>query len=134
MAGNDLLSFSADGARVEITGLRSTLRDLERMGVEAEELRGLMESVANLVADAARPRARRLSGAMAGSIRPGRVKTRAVIRAGRASLPYVGPQHYGWAARNITPNPFLTDALTTRQGAVLAELDAGLARLIEGKK
>ena len=70
---------------------------------------------------------------MAGSIRPGRVKTRAVIRAGRAGVPYAGVQHYGWAARNIKPNPYLTDALATRQAAVLAELDAGLARLINGK-
>lgn len=131
---SETIRFAAEGARVEVTGLRATLRDLQRMGVEAEELRDVMTSVADLVATAARPLARRKSGAMAGSIRPGRVKTRAVIRAGRAALPYAGPQHYGWAARNISPNPFLTDALATRQAAVLAELDSGLTRLIEGKK
>lgn len=126
----DELSFVADGARVEVTGLRAALRDMERMGVEAEELRELMSSIAELVADAANPP--RKSGSLAGTIRPGRVKTRAVIRAGRASVPYAGPIHYGWAARNITPRPFLTDALASRQAAILAELDAGLQRLIEG--
>lgn len=126
----DELSFVADGARVEVTGLRAALRDMERMGVEAEELRELMTSIAELVADAANPP--RKSGSLAGTIRPGRVKTRAVIRAGRASVPYAGPIHYGWAARNITPQPFLTDALASRQAAILAELDAGLQRLIEG--
>ena len=132
MAG-DTLKFSADGARVEITGLRSTIRDLQRMGVEAEELKDLMGSIGDLIADAARPLARRATGTMAGSIRPGRVKTRAVIRAGGARIPYAGVQHYGWAARNITPNPYLTQALQARQAAVFAELDKGLQRLINGK-
>lgn len=129
----DSLSFTADGAKVEITGLRSTLRDMQRMGAEAEELRGLMEQIGELVVSAARPLARRESGAMAGSIRAGRVKTRAVVRAGGARIPYAGVQHYGWARRNISPNPYLTNALVSRQSAVLAALDKGLAGIINGK-
>lgn len=129
----DSLSFTADGAKVEITGLRSTLRDMQRMGAEAEELRGLMEQIGELVVSAARPLARRASGAMAGSIRAGRVKTRAVVRAGGARIPYAGVQHYGWARRNISPNPYLTQALVSRQSAVLAALDKGLADIINRK-
>lgn len=129
----DLLSFTADGARVEITGLRSALRDMQRMGVEAEDLRGLMAGIGELVAGAARPRARRASGRMAASIRPGRNKNRALVRAGGASVPYAGVQHYGWARRNISPNPYLTDALAARQSAVLAAMDAGLQALIDRK-
>lgn len=130
---SDSIRFAADGAQVEITGLRSTLRDMQRMGTEAEELRGLMTQIGEIVVSAARPMARRESGAMAGSIRAGRVKTRAVVRAGGARIPYAGPQHYGWARRNISPNPFLTGALASRQSAVLAALDKGLADLINGK-
>ena len=118
--------------RVQITGLRELLRAAGKAGVSADDMKEAMASVAGLVGDAARPLARRDSGTMAGTIRPGRSKNKAVVRAGTAGVPYAGVQHYGWPAHNITPNPFLTDALTTHQAAVLAELDRQLSRLLAG--
>lgn len=32
------------------------------------------------------------------------------MSAGRASVPYAGPIHYGWPAHGIEANPFVTDA------------------------
>jgi hypothetical protein len=34
----------------------------------------------------------------------------AVVRAGGARLPYGGPIHWGWPARHLAAQPFLTDA------------------------
>lgn len=100
------------------------------MGAEVAELRGLMEEIGMIVVKTAQPIARRVSGTMAGSIRPGRVKTRAVVRAGGARVPYAGVQHYGWRKHNISPNPFLSDALDSRTGDILDKLDSGLAEII----
>lgn len=102
---------------------------MERRGAAARDLSALMGRVGDVVAIAARPLARRKSGRMAGSIRPGRAKLRARVMAGGAALPYVGPQHYGWARRGITPNPFLLDALDRRRSQVLAAFNAELKQL-----
>jgi hypothetical protein len=70
------------------------------------------------------------TGALAGSIRAGRGKTKAVVRAGGAKAPYAGVIHYGWPARNIAPHPFLTDALSRRHEQIYAALEQGIDALL----
>jgi hypothetical protein len=41
------------------------------------------------------------------------------VRAGRTSVPYAGPIHFGWPAHNIEPTPFLYDALDQRRSEVI---------------
>ncbi|MDU5380539.1 HK97 gp10 family phage protein [Cutibacterium avidum] len=118
---------------IRVTGLRSTLRDLQRAGADAEDMKTLMHQLGSIVATAAQPLARHHTGAMASSIRPGRGKTKAVIRAGGARVPYAGVQHYGWPRHHISPNPFLVDAINATRPRVLAQLDKGLVDLI-GKR
>lgn len=117
-------------AGVEVKGLRETIRSLERLGVAASDLKGAMTKIGAIVADAGHDLAPTLTGALAASIRPGRAKNRAVVRAGGASIPYAGVIHYGWPGHNIEPNPFLTDALAAKQAEALTTLDAELRDLI----
>lgn len=121
---------AGDDVRIRITGLRAVLKSAQDAGASADDLKEAMAQVAGLVVDAARPLARRESGDMAASIRAGRAKNRARVLAGSARVPYAGPQHYGWTARGISPNPFLTDALTRKRVEVLAELDRQIGRLL----
>lgn len=124
--------MATDGVRV--TGLREFTRYLERIGVAVEDLAAVMADVGELIASAARPLTRPQSGVLAGSIRPSRTKSRAVVRAGNARTPYAGVQHFGWAARNIAPKLYLYDALDRRRADVLARFDTGINNIINNKK
>ncbi|MBB1482493.1 hypothetical protein H5392_01300 [Tessaracoccus sp. MC1865] len=124
------INFKADGVRISITGLAKTFRALEASGVAAESMRDLMHAIGLIVVSTARPDAPTLSGALAGTIRAGRGKTKAVIRAGRASVPYAGVQHYGWPARNIAAKPFLANAVQSTRAQTFAALDEGIGELL----
>lgn len=114
--------------RVRVRGLSRSLRSLERAGADATDMRDLMQSIGQIVVDAAAPPS--VSGNLAGTIRAGRGKTKAVVRAGGARAPYAGVTHYGWPARNITARPFLTEALQKRRAQVFSALDRGIADLL----
>ena len=127
MAG-DAFEIASGDVRLRVEGLGRTLRALSKAGADAADMRALMHTIGQLVADAAHPP--RVTGRLAGSIRAGNGKTKAVVRAGGARVPYAGVVHYGWPAHRIEPNPFLTEALNDKRAAVLTELDKGLADLI----
>jgi hypothetical protein len=93
---------------VKVEGMRRLRRELKRAGVDLADLREVNLSAARTVAQAAHPPRR--TGALAGSVRPGASRTAGVVRAGGARVPYAGPIHWGWPARNIEAQPFLVDA------------------------
>jgi hypothetical protein len=51
----------------------------------------------------------------------------AIVRAGRAAVPYAGPIHWGWPSRHIKAQPWLYDAAVASQeqwtGVYLAALE-----------
>src|SRR5690625_8028143 len=89
---------AGEDVQFRITGLRETLRAMEQAGADAESMRDLMHAIGLTVVHAASPL--RVTGTLAGTLRAGRGKTKAVVRAGSAAVPYAGPIHYGWPARN----------------------------------
>lgn len=113
---------------VRVDGLREALRAMRDAGADAQDMAELMHQLGTLVVLAANPPVQ--SGALDSTVRAGRGKTKAVVRAGSRRVPYAGVIHYGWPARNIAPNPFLTEALQRQRGAVLAALDRGLGDLL----
>ena len=125
----DDFEIAQGDVRIRVEGLGKTLRAMSKAGADAEDMKDLMHGIGSMVIQAATPPT--VTGTLAGTLRAGRGKTKAVIRAGGARAPYAGVTHYGWPARNITPQPFLTDALQRQQAGVLRELDAGIGRLLE---
>jgi len=115
--------------RIRVSGLRKTVRALEQAGADAQDMRRLMHELGQTVVAAAQPPW--MSGTLAGTIRAGKGKTKAVVRAGGARAPYAGVVHYGWPARSIQPQPFLTAALQAKRAEVLRRLDAGLGDLMK---
>lgn len=55
------------------------------------------------------------SGRLRQTVRASGTNTAGILRAGYASVPYAGPIHWGWPARHITANPFLSDGATDTQ-------------------
>ncbi|MGF6821183.1 hypothetical protein M2317_000069 [Microbacterium sp. ZKA21] len=117
------------GGRIRVEGLRKAIRSLEQAGADAQDMRDLMHALGLIVVNAAAPPRR--SGNLAGTLRAGRGKTKAVVRAGGARAPYAGVIHYGWPARRIAPQPFLSDALQRKRTDVFRALDQGVSQILK---
>lgn len=99
---------------VRVTGAAELRRALKRMGDDLEDLKDIHREAGDLVAGTARGDAPVLTGTLAGDIRAGATKTRAYVSVGRKRIPYAGPIHFGWPARNIQAQPFLYAASDAR--------------------
>lgn len=118
------------GAAVQITGLRETVRRLERLGVDASDLREAFGEISREVVTEAASLAPYVTGSLAGSIRAGNTKNKSIVRAGRASVPYAGVINYGWPARGIAPTEFLTGPANKNPEAKRRRIEQNLDRLI----
>jgi hypothetical protein len=59
------------------------------------------------------------SGALSASLKSAPTQRQGRVRLGSAAVPYAGPIHFGWPARNIRPNPFIYQVLDSRRDEVL---------------
>ena len=101
------------------------------------------QQAAEPVAQRARQLVPRRSGRLAASIRTFKAQRAAQVGAGRASVPYAGPIHWGWPNRRIVfgqltaapspikSQPFLTDALATRRAQVVNIWVKGVDELLD---
>lgn len=116
---------------IRVEGLREVVRDLQKLGTEAKDLKDAFKGIGNLVADEAKSLAPKLSGALAGSIKASNTKNKSDVRAGGAKIPYAGVIHYGWPAHGIEPHSFLTTAAGNKQREVVERLDDELHGIIK---
>lgn len=113
------------GGTVLVEGVAEVSRKLRAAGSDLSEMSELMHRLGNIVISNAR--VPRNSGELAGTLRAGRGKTKAVVRAGyRQRGKHAGVVHYGDPHRGNRAQPFLTDALKRSQGRVVADLTAGI--------
>jgi hypothetical protein len=98
-----------------VEGLRTLRRSLKAAGVSLQDLKDAHAQVAQLVVSAAAPNAPHRTGALAASTRGSGTQSAAIVRAGRASVPYAGPIHWGWPSRHIKAQPWLYDAAVASQ-------------------
>lgn len=107
-------------AAVEVEGAKQLRKALTEMGDEAvADLKSVNLEAAELVAAAARPLVPTRTGKLQGSVRASGTKTRGSVKAGFKKIPYAGPIHFGWPDRNISPQPFLYDAIDRRRDEVM---------------
>lgn len=117
-----------DGVRIE--GLTETVRNLERLGVDVEDLREAFGQISRRIVSEATDGVARLTGTLAGTIRPARTKNKAQVRAGTAGAPYAGVINYGWPARGITGSEFLTRPANDRPEEHARDIEANLQALL----
>lgn len=133
---------------VRVMGQKEFTRALKALGPDAvNEIKRAHLEAARIVERAAKPKApshgavsviagkpywyggpRHASGNMRKTIRSAGTQRGGFVRAGRKSVPYAGPIHFGWPSRPnfdkrwfggpIAPNPFLYDALDERRDEV----------------
>ena len=124
------LVFFANGKTMSGAKFR---QQLEAVGEEANEdlKKANLEGVEQVLAEALR-RVPVRSGKLKATIKGSASKVRGTIRAGtKAKTIYAWPIHFGWAARNITPNPFLYEALDDRRDEVKEAYETQIAAIID---
>lgn len=118
---------------VQVIGLNRFVRQLKQLEPALlDELKGANKDLASSVEGTARGLVPTRSGQLSSSLRSSGTARSGIVRAGRARVPYAGPIHFGWASRNIAPNPFLWTALDRRRSEVEARYLAELER-VSGK-
>lgn len=115
---------------LEVEGLRDTIKSLERIGVDVNDLKDVMADIASEGSQLASSFAPKRSGSLARSIRGNRAKNKAVVTAGKARVPYAGAINYGWPARNIEPSLFMQRADQVLAERVPDMLSEGIDRAI----
>lgn len=119
--------YQNQGIRVE--GLRELNARLRAAGDDTQDMPDLMNRLGNIVIANARPP--RKSGELAGTLRAGRGRTKAVVRAGYARRgAHAGVVHYGNPHTGSRAQPFLVDALRRAQTQVVTELETGIDTIL----
>jgi len=99
-----------EGPIVEVKGIRELRKTMKQAGEDLADLKDAHQAAGNIVVALAQSLAPKRSGALAGTIRASRLASGVAVKAGSAGVPYANPIHWGWPARNIAANPFLSNA------------------------
>jgi len=118
----------ATGVRVE--NLTATVRALQKIGVDVQDLKDVFAGIAAEGARLAVAAAPRRSGKLRATIRGNKAKNKAVVIAGRARVPYAGPINYGWKKRGIKGTMFLQKADSQLSDIAPRMLEDGLQRVM----
>lgn len=100
------------GTGYDIQGGKRLLKTLRAAGVDLEDLKPVNGEAAKIVEQAARSAVPTRTGRLRMTLRSAATKRSGVIRAGNnrknGGVPYANPIHWGWLARGIKPNPWLS--------------------------
>jgi hypothetical protein len=106
----------------EVEGLHKMRRALIKLDDAArDDFKQAGYQAAQIVVNEAKRLVPVRSGKLGKTIRAHKVVSGAKVSAGRTTVPYAGAIHFGWARRNIRPNPFLYDAADNRVNDVMNE-------------
>lgn len=116
---------------IKIEGLRELNRALRKIpgGLDLQ-MKDLHRVSADSVRREALPHVPHVSGRLKRTVRTLASKRRGAVATGRKNVPYAGPIHWGWPARNIRPNPFLVDALERQEKEVELQFLRGVNKII----
>lgn len=122
-----------DRVGFQVEGLNEFVRDVQKIGVEVDDLKDAFAAIADQGAQLASSFAPSLTGRLAADIRGNRAKSKAVITAGRSSIPYAGAINYGWPKRGIAPANFMQRADQVMQTRALQMLEDEINQKIREK-
>lgn len=117
--------------KIEIENLRETQKALKDFSkATREEMKEVHRRAGEIVVEGALRIVPFRTGALAASLKSNPTMRQGRVRVGSATVPYAGAIHFGWAARNIQPNPFIYDVLDQRRQEVFNAYAEGISKLI----
>ena len=118
-------------AAIQVEGGPQLRRAFKKAGQRADDLSAANGRAAEIVERAAEGLVPFVTGLLRDTIRTARnARSSSVLAGGKSGVPYAGPIHFGWRARNIEPQPFLYDALDERRSEVAATYAAEAATIV----
>lgn len=123
-------------AQVRVVGAAQLRRTMRKAGQSLDDLKRANAAAAALVATVARQpgRAPRRTGRLAGTVRGNRAAGRATISAGGFGVQYARPIHWGWRARGIEPQPWISQAAQETEPQWLAMYQQDIERVLDQVK
>lgn len=117
---------------ITVVGLDELRRDLRRVGdVELnDEMKAIHKALAAEIVERAMPKVPQLTGALKGTLRAAGTARDAIGRVGARTAPYATVIHWGWAAHNIKPRPFLQDAAAEIEETVTDRYETAVAKML----
>lgn len=100
----------------QVEGARELRRSLRQAGDDLGDLKDAHREAAEIAANASAALAPERSGRLKHTIRAAGTKTAGILRAGKKSVPYAGPIHWGWPNRNIPADPFMATGAKNSEG------------------
>lgn len=116
---------------VQVNGAAALYKQLRTLGVSAEVLKAANKEIGSKVMRESLNEVPVRSGLLRSTIRMAELQNRVVIRAGRKSVPYANPIHWGWFKRGIKPNPFFSRVLGWNREEILATYKKQMDKLIK---
>ena len=117
---------------IKVKGLRSSLKALQAIGVDAKDIKSAGNEAGEIVAREARNLAPVRTGALRNTIRTSKALNKVSVSAGNnGRVPYANPIHWGWFKRNIKPQPFFVKALGITRDEVYQNYYRSIDRLIQ---
>lgn len=116
---------------IKVVGLKSSLKALQAIGVEAADIKTAGNEAGEIVAREARNLVPVRSGRLRNTIRTSKALNKVSVSAGNnGKVPYANPIHWGWFKRNIKPQPFFVKALGITRDEVYQNYYRSIDRLI----
>jgi hypothetical protein len=122
------------GAAVQVEGLDNLVKTLRKAGADINELKDASKKAGDIVVSASAARAPRRTGRMAGNIRSSRLAKGVRVSVGGASLRYPPVIHWGYPARNLVGQPFMTDAAKATEPIWVAGYLADIQKIVDKVK
>jgi hypothetical protein len=117
---------------IKVKGLRSSIKALQAIGVDAKDIKSAGNDAGEIVAREARNLVPVRSGRLRNTIRTSKALNKVTVSAGNnGKVPYANPIHWGWFKRNIKPQPFFVKALGITRDEVYQNYYRSIDRLIE---
>jgi len=116
---------------VRVDGARQLRATMKAAGADLSDLNAVNKRTASLVSAEAVGRSPRRSGALAATVRPAGTRTAAIVRAGRASVPYANVIEFGWPARGIEAQPFVFEAAQAKEPQWTAFYEGEIAKIVD---
>ena len=132
---------------VAISGHLEVIKLLKEVGTPDEAIKDANLEIGNIVVRAAKSTAQfkytsksyryKSKGRLLQTVRASGAGGKATIMAGMKSVPYAGPIHWGWfydknwfIQKNISPNPFLANALGYKREEIIETYKKNIDKLI----
>lgn len=126
--------MARSGAQIDVQGLKPLVKDLRQAGDKEalDAIKAGNKAAAEIVAEQSKFEVPERSGKLKASIRAAGTLRAGLVRAGKASVPYAGPIHFGWPRRHIKPQPFIYEAADKRIGEVVEAYAQRIQSVIDG--